>query len=279
MNYRYVYMCLIAHAKSEENLGIRVKGNGNYYERHHILPRSLFSLWTKRKSNIVLLTAREHFFCHQLLIKIYPTPQMFCALKFLATDNQNNYCSSKEYERIKHKISCEIKEYVKQKRKEFLDNPEKSAYFRECASKNMKKTITPESRKIGIEKSRITCKSESYRKKRSEQTRKFFENHPEYRNKHSEVVKEWMNSHPEYRKEKSNQMKSLMSDPIEKEKRLQGLKDWRNSEKGRDVLSENGRKSAQKLQKLSLEYKKYKSKGGTLLWNDFRKNYKNIVNI
>lgn len=95
-------MRIIAHAKLEENLKIRVKGNGNYYERHHILPKSLFPFWEKRNSNIVLLTAREHFFCHQLLTKIYPTQQMFYALHaFTARPNADYKISSKEYERIK----------------------------------------------------------------------------------------------------------------------------------------------------------------------------------
>lgn len=70
MNYRHVYCVIISHAKSEEKLGLRKKGNGTYYEAHHILPKSLFPLWENRKSNLVLLTARERLFCHQLLIKI-----------------------------------------------------------------------------------------------------------------------------------------------------------------------------------------------------------------
>ena len=80
MNYRKVYMRIISHAKSEQLQGLRKKGNGNYYEAHHILPRSLFPNWIKRKSNIVLLTAREHFFCHQLLTKIFPSKQIAYAL-------------------------------------------------------------------------------------------------------------------------------------------------------------------------------------------------------
>jgi hypothetical protein len=69
MDYRKVYIFIIKKAKSEN----RQKGKGIYYERHHILPKSLFPLWDKEKKNLVLLTAREHFFCHQLLTKIYPT--------------------------------------------------------------------------------------------------------------------------------------------------------------------------------------------------------------
>lgn len=110
MNYRHVYMLIIEHAKSEEKLGIRVKGNGNYYEKHHILPRSLFPLWDNRESNKVLLTAREHFFCHQLLTKIWPGRKMLSALsQFMFRKNDNRsvflHITSREYERFRVEFS------------------------------------------------------------------------------------------------------------------------------------------------------------------------------
>lgn len=102
MNYRHIYMIIITKAKEEMRLGLRKKENGNYYEKHHILPKSLFPLWTKRKSNLVLLTAREHFFCHQLLTKIFPSRQMNFALWSFLTKNdkkQNGLkLSSKDFE-------------------------------------------------------------------------------------------------------------------------------------------------------------------------------------
>ncbi len=97
MNYRHIYMLIIEHAKSQN----RYKGDGNYYERHHILPKSLFPLWKNRKSNLVLLTAREHFFCHQLLTKIYPGKEMAFALHLLlTTNNGKQVILSREYEKI-----------------------------------------------------------------------------------------------------------------------------------------------------------------------------------
>lgn len=100
MNYRKVYMRIILHAKSEENLGIRKRGNGKYYEAHHILPKSLFPNWIKRKSNIVLLTAREHFFCHQLLTKIYPHTKMWRALAAFQrkSKGQERILTARQYE-------------------------------------------------------------------------------------------------------------------------------------------------------------------------------------
>lgn len=108
MNYRHIYMLIIEHAKKEVKLGLRPKSSyqrknfpNQYFEFHHILPKSLFPLWSKRKPNIIALTAREHFFCHQLLTKIYPNSNMFIALWYLANDKQNKTCTSREYQRLK----------------------------------------------------------------------------------------------------------------------------------------------------------------------------------
>jgi hypothetical protein len=39
-----------------------------YVERHHIVPKSLGG--SNKKENIIALTAREHFICHRLLVKM-----------------------------------------------------------------------------------------------------------------------------------------------------------------------------------------------------------------
>ena len=107
MNYRKVYMRIISHAKSEQQKGLRPrtknckKGFENqYFEFHHTLPRSLFPEWANRKSNIVPLTAREHFFCHQLLTKIYPHSSMWRALAAFQrkSKGQKRVLSTRQYE-------------------------------------------------------------------------------------------------------------------------------------------------------------------------------------
>ena len=72
MDYQRLYDELIRKARSED----RAKGNGVYYEAHHIVPRCMrgegkVSQW-KTHPNIILLTAREHFYAHHYLTKIYP---------------------------------------------------------------------------------------------------------------------------------------------------------------------------------------------------------------
>lgn len=64
MNYQRQYDLLITKGLS------RIRPDG-YVERHHILPKSLGG--TNEKSNIVVLTAREHWVAHLLLCQIHKT--------------------------------------------------------------------------------------------------------------------------------------------------------------------------------------------------------------
>lgn len=66
MNYNKCYQSLVEKCQIQN----RVKGDGCYYEAHHIIPKCLGG--TDNKNNLVLLTAREHFIAHWLLAKINP---------------------------------------------------------------------------------------------------------------------------------------------------------------------------------------------------------------
>lgn len=123
MNYRHIYMLIIEHAKSEEKLGLRKKGNGEYYEKHHIMPKSLFPLWKDKQSNIVKLTAREHLFCHMLLVKIYPqSHEMWSALWYMSSKSKKEKShypklTLREYERIKTEYAKSNSNHLKGKKK------------------------------------------------------------------------------------------------------------------------------------------------------------------
>lgn len=62
MNYQRIYDSLIASA-----VGRSVDG---YTESHHIIPRCMGGM--DDASNLVRLTAEEHFVAHKLLVKIHP---------------------------------------------------------------------------------------------------------------------------------------------------------------------------------------------------------------
>ena len=189
MDYRKVYMKIISNAIKDNRKKLK-KGAENYvyYEEHHILPKSLFPAWKNRKSNLVLLTAREHFFCHQLLVKIYPCRSMNLALAAflwgLKTSNNrgiqrvNKYkISSREYERIRAKLSMSLSEMQKtkweNKTQEELDDwkkkhsesllnrtPEQRAKSLQKLRETLKNR-TPEEWKLIAEKSKRTKQNKS----------------------------------------------------------------------------------------------------------------------
>lgn len=63
MNHKKIYNQIVERAKNRILVG--------YKETHHIIPHCMNG--TDEKDNLVDLTAREHFICHLLLTRIYPT--------------------------------------------------------------------------------------------------------------------------------------------------------------------------------------------------------------
>jgi len=81
-------------------------------ERHHIIPRSLDG--PDDIENITFITAREHFVCHWLLTKIYPTGEehwkMLNALRMMRAENPNQKryntkITSRVYAKLKEEYS------------------------------------------------------------------------------------------------------------------------------------------------------------------------------
>lgn len=63
MNYAKIYDDLIEHRKMLPKIA------GEYYEKHHIIPRCKGG--TNKKDNLIFLTAEDHFVAHLLLAKAY----------------------------------------------------------------------------------------------------------------------------------------------------------------------------------------------------------------
>lgn len=69
MNYQKIYDQLIDKRKKYPLTKNKKDPNYVYCETHHIIPKSLGG--TNEKSNLVNLTAREHYIAHVLLFKLY----------------------------------------------------------------------------------------------------------------------------------------------------------------------------------------------------------------
>jgi len=96
----------------------RIKGNGIYFENHHIIPKCMKG--SNDKNNLVLLTGREHFICHHLLTKFYPSDKKLqYALWAMCTVNKNNSKSykvtSRIYEKTKSLIAKDVKARMSKK--------------------------------------------------------------------------------------------------------------------------------------------------------------------
>ena len=107
MDYKKIYDCIIQNAIDEN----RIKGEGVYYEAHHIIPKCMGGSGVEKQwkthSNIVLLKAKEHWLCHLLLCEIYPTESKLkialWALMHVRNRNQKRdyRISGKQYDRIR----------------------------------------------------------------------------------------------------------------------------------------------------------------------------------
>lgn len=102
MNYQKVYNSIITHR--------RLNPYNGYTERHHIIPRSLGG--EDHPVNLVNLTAREHFICHYLLIKINKDNPVFFRKMLKAFNmmqvnslNQNRYTPSRIYDYYRTEFS------------------------------------------------------------------------------------------------------------------------------------------------------------------------------
>lgn len=98
MTSKEKYDSLIKKAKSEN----RVKGEGVYYEGHHIVPKCVggkgHSNGWRTHPNIVLLTPQEHFWAHVWLIDMYPDHEYKMRWALQSMMNQKNAMTPRELE-------------------------------------------------------------------------------------------------------------------------------------------------------------------------------------
>lgn len=110
--YSRIYNQIVSAAKSKS----RSKKDDEYYENHHIIPRSLGG--SDLSENLVLLTAKEHYLCHWLLMKMtggrdyYKMTSAFSKMVFCKNSSQKRNYTSAQYERAK-KIFSKARKGVK----------------------------------------------------------------------------------------------------------------------------------------------------------------------
>lgn len=120
MNYKKVYDQII-----QNRLTNKLSRN-QYTERHHIMPKCLGG--TDDESNLVRLTAREHFICHALLAEMYEKGtnewyrmnNAFMMMRPSPTRKETRYFNSRLYELKRKDFSTTMK---------YLQSGEKNSQF------------------------------------------------------------------------------------------------------------------------------------------------------
>jgi hypothetical protein len=102
MNYEKIYNDIISKARSEDRKKIK---SGVYYEQHHIIPRCMGG--DNDKSNLILLTAKEHYMAHRLLCLIYPEHK---GLYYAIWNMSNGFSKSKKRYIPSARIFARLKE-------------------------------------------------------------------------------------------------------------------------------------------------------------------------
>jgi hypothetical protein len=105
MNHQKIYEAIIKRAQSENRKKLRKKNpNYVYYEKHHIFPRCLGG--KDEESNLVLLTAKEHYISHELLVYIYNTNRKLALALMRMSGNTEKYkVSARDYARAKELLN------------------------------------------------------------------------------------------------------------------------------------------------------------------------------
>jgi hypothetical protein len=109
MDYKKIHDLIIERAANRNLEG--------YFEKHHIIPKCIGG--TDDKTNLIKLTAREHFIIHKLLCEIHPNESglVYALFMMCNTKNKNRSYSigAKEYERTKILYSKRLSEDRKNK--------------------------------------------------------------------------------------------------------------------------------------------------------------------
>lgn len=106
--YTRIYFKIIDNAQPNRTL--------SYHEKHHIIPRSLGG--NNKKSNIAILSAREHFVCHKLLVHMTTgknKARMFHALSLMTAKHprgsRDYIITSRTFETARKGVSDAMKQY------------------------------------------------------------------------------------------------------------------------------------------------------------------------
>lgn len=189
-----------------ERAFLRSTPEGEYTEKHHIIPKSLGGRYTK--ANLVRLTPKEHYICHHLLTKCTQGEDLVKMLRawfLMATlKDPSRYVPAIQYDYLRRNLfTDEFKAAMSEaRRKDWAEGKYKKTTFKGSKTeehrrnvskgrKNYWANLTPEKKeehlrklreagKKGANKTRGTTLSDDYKQKVSEGLKRAHEANPEW---------------------------------------------------------------------------------------------------
>lgn len=157
MDYQKIYDQLMQKRKSSPPTG--------YTENHHIIPRCMGG--DDRESNLVELTAREHYIAHKLLFKIHRTTKLAHAWfsMFRVSDGQQRNFNSRMYDECRNARSQLLSKEMKGEGNHFYGRKHTETTKRKISEAHTGKRLSPEVISNWVEKVASKPKSEEHRRK------------------------------------------------------------------------------------------------------------------
>lgn len=183
-NSKYVhwYNSIISRAKDRIIL--------EYKEKHHIIPKCLGG--NNSTDNLVYLTAREHFICHRLLVKMVDDRKAKAKLSYAAWQQSRSVkelrkISSRTYDTLRKSLSETYKGRIREPfSEEWKANMSKShiGVHRDKHTRETKRKISEKKKgkKLGVENPFFgKTHSEEFKRKKSKATKLLFMGIPKIR--------------------------------------------------------------------------------------------------
>lgn len=244
-NYEKEYYNLIENAKKQN----RTKNDGIYYEKHHIIPKSLGGSDTE--DNLVLLTAEEHYNAHYYLWMFKPCKQTayaFYMMNTMISTTQNRIKNAELFKIAREAFNFYNKQPRKKQSLEQIEHRRKlntgkkrTEETKQKMSNSMKKFYeneTEEERKLRIEKVKNETKKAMWKDDIREKYLNSI-NNAETKLKHKENIhKYWANA--ENHKKHSDACKGRKLSEETKKK-------ISNTQKGKKLSDEQKQKRHEKL--------------------------------
>lgn len=175
MNYEKIYYDFCS-SRQQMN---REKNKGTYFEEHHIKPKSLFPELKNDKTNLVLLTPREHYLAHLLLIRYTKGDakfRMICAFcRFCHGKNAEKFKNGKEYEKYRLLWHKELGERMKGRKL----SAEAKAKMMKARYEKDNWHVTDETKDKLRDRAKKQFETDESKKRHSELMKKYYAEHPE----------------------------------------------------------------------------------------------------